>query len=137
MEVRDLYNKIDQMLRDIEKAEVELEEAFTKAIYDAANENPNKPRSISKNMFMVRFSDMIGKPWNTEFYQWEASADILLSYLKKSHVKHWKKLLEDIYSKRSGECAFVPKKVKIWYNMYRTEKTTIPADFVKRIIDKL
>ena len=81
MELNEIRNKMAQLLEEHKALEQELKTALVAVINDTAEESPNKKKRISKHIFILNASDIMGNPWNVEFYDWEASANVVLDYL--------------------------------------------------------
>ena len=94
MELNEIRNKMAQLLEEHKALEQELKTALIAVINDTAEESPNKKKRISKHIFIINASDLMGNPWNVEFYDWEASANVVLDYLNGKPIYDWKSLLE-------------------------------------------
>lgn len=132
-------NELEQKIRLLNEEKERLEQAISSSIKEVIEEcvKEQKINRISKHIFTIRFSQMIGNSWNPSFYDWEASSKLLLDYLCKLKPKKWRSELQSLYDKRNGNRVDLPYKVKVWFNSYRTEKIPVSAEFVKSIIDKL
>lgn len=136
MEIDEIRSRIDEMAREMAIMEEKLTEAITNAVYEASKENPKKPRRISKNIVIIRFSDLIGKPWNYEFHDWEKSAEVVLDYLKDRPAKKWKELLQNKLKSSNGDIVYFDKTIYCrWFK--KKLSTPVNALFIERIIQKL
>ena len=57
-------------------------------------QNPSV-RQISKNCFIIRFSDLIGAPWSPSFHDWHRQAEMLIEVLLKKPVLRWGELIRE------------------------------------------
>ena len=136
MEIAEIRSRIEEMAIEMAIMEEKLTEAIVNTIYEASMENPNKPKRISKNIITIRFSDLIGNPWNYEFHDWEKSAEVVLDYLKDKPVKNWEELLQNKLKSAKGGVVYFDKTVS--YGWFK-KKHSIPVNalFIERIIQKL
>ena len=136
MEIAEIRSRIEEMAIEMAIMEEKLTEAIVNTIYEASMENPNKPKRISKNNITIRFSDLIGNPWNYEFYDWKKSAEVVLDYLKDKPVKNWGKLLQNKLKSAKGGVVYFDKTVSYgWFK--KKHLTPVNALFIERIIQKL
>lgn len=136
--IEELEHQIKVLDQKKKELEVHLEETIRETVKIALESaKEQKIKRISKNIIIVKYSQLMGNPWNPSFYEWEASAKMLFDYLSKLHPNKWRSELQTLYDKRNGNRVDLPFKQMVWFNSYRTEKKPIPAEFVKRIIDKL
>ena len=131
MDIKEIRDKIEELARQKEILETKLTNAIVEAILITAKENPNPPRKISQHMCVVNFSDLIGNPWNFEFYDWEQSGEFIIEFLSKKPSNKWKSLLESELKKAVGNN--VPFKRNVIRNRY-TVSTTTPIN--KKFIEK-
>lgn len=92
-------------------------------------------KEMGSGCFIVRCSDIIGNPWNPEFYDWEYGAKILIEKLNNVPVDSWEQYLVDLLKgkPRSKEPVYFMKYVKN-NNSY---KIPINREFIVRIIERL
>ena len=116
--------------------EEKLTEAITEAVYETAQENPNKPKRISEHIVTVRYSDIIGNPWNYEFYDWERSAEVVMEFLKEKPLKNWKSLLQGKLNLSKGNVVSFEK--TMYNNGYR-KQYSVPVNrlFIQKILEKI
>lgn len=136
MEYKEIRSRIDEMVKEMAIMEEKLADVITNAIYEAAQENPNKPRRISKNIVVIRLSDLIGNPWNYEFYDWEKSAKVVLEFLKGKPVGKWKELLQNKLDTSKNNLVTFDKTIHSgWFK----NKYSVPVNrlFIEKIVEKL
>lgn len=136
MEYKEIRSRIDEMVKEMAIMEEKLADVITNAIYEAAKENPNKPRRISKNIVVIRLSDLIGNPWNYEFYDWEKSAKVVLEFLKGKPVGKWKELLQNKLDTSKNNLVTFDKTI---HNGWFKNKYSVPVNrlFIEKIVEKL
>lgn len=136
MEIKEIRDKLRQLAMQKGIMETKLADAIVDAIRETANENPNPPQRISRHICTVRLSDMVGNPWNYEFYDWLASAEFIIGFLKKYPVDEWKDVLRSELKKTVGN--MVPFKRNVTRNGYTTSATTpINKKFIEKIIENI
>lgn len=130
--------EIQQEIANLEKQRSELENKLSQAIMSAlssvAQERPM--HRISKHCYIINYSDLIGNPWNFEFYDWEASVKVCLDYLKDKSPVSWVDLLtKKLQEKSSGPVEF--KRITSFCGIRST--TTIPVSrvFLEKVIEEL
>lgn len=130
--------EIQQEIANLEKLRGELEDKLSQAVISAlesiAHEHPM--RRISKHCYIINVSDLIGNPWNCEFYDWEASVKVCLDYLKDKSPTLWIELLtKKLHEKNTGPVEFV----RINYSSGIKNITKIPVSrvFLEKVIEKL
>ena len=136
MDYKEIRSRIDEMVKEMAIMEEKLADVITNAIYESAQENQNKPRRISKNIVVIHFSDLIGNPWNYEYYDWEKSAEVVLEFLKGNPVGKWKELLQGKLKSSKKNVVTFEKSIR---NGWFTNKYTIPVNrlFIEKIVEKL
>lgn len=136
MELNEIRNKMAQLLEEHKALEQELKTALVAVINETAEESPNKKKRISKHIFILNASDIMGNPWNVEFYDWEASANVVLDYLNGKPIYDWKSLLE----KKLGEAkrnVVEFKKISSFMGYKTTYVIPISKEFVEKIVAKM
>ena len=136
MEVKNILKRFDDIAEELKRLEAELVKAITEAINEVAKENPHNIRRVSKNIFIIKSSELCGNPWNPSYYDWAASSNVVLEYLQGKDVKKWKSLLQGKLDNTKGKIK--KKKKKTYYNGYvYTNKTPIERIFIEKIVSKL
>lgn len=136
MDYKEIRSRIDEMVKEMAIMEEKLADVITNAIYESAQENPNKPRRISKNIVVIHFSDLIGNPWNYEYYDWGKSAEVVLEFLKGKPAGKWKELLQGKLKSSKKNVVTFEKSIR---NGWFINKYTIPVNrlFIEKIVEKL
>lgn len=136
MEVKSILKRFDDIANELKELEAALVAAITETIKEVSKENPHNIRQISKNIFIINSSELLGNPWNPSFYDWEASGKVVLEYLQGKNVKMWKSLLQEKLDKQKGKTIDFEKKT--YCNGYAyTNKTPIDRVFIEKIVSKL
>ena len=136
MEVKSILKRFDDIANELKELEAALVLAITETIKEVSKENPHNIRQISKNIFIINSSELLGNPWNPSFYDWEASGKVVLEYLQGKDVKKWKSLLQEKLNKQKGKTIDFEKKA--YCNGYAyTNKTPIDRAFIEKIVSKL
>lgn len=136
MEVKSILKRFDDIADELKELEAALVVAITEAINEVAKENPHNIRKVSKNIFIINSSELLGNPWNPSYYDWEASGKVVLEYLQGKDVKKWKSLLQEKLDKSKGKIVEFEKKAYCSGYVY-TNKTPIERVFIEKIVSKL
>lgn len=136
MDIKEVYSSIDKLTAQLTEMTAKLEEAVRLAVNEAATENPTSIKRLGEHCFIVKASDIMGKPWNPSFYDWNKSAEIVIEHLKSKPCIEWKKILQSKLEKSKDGVVTFDKTTGSGY--YRTITTT-PVDkrFIEKIISKL
>ncbi len=136
MDIKEIRSRIDKMAKEMALMEKKLIDAITIAVYEAAQENPNKLKRISEHIVTVRYSDVIGNPWNYEFYDWEKSAKVVMEFLNGKPLKNWKSLLKSKLAQSKGNVVAFEK--TIYLNGYK-KNYSIPVNklFIQKILERI
>lgn len=135
-------NKRNQIIADIEMhknklrfLEKQLEEYSLHQIADVA-ESKIIPR-VTNHIFVIKFSDMIGRPWNPEFYYWKMSAKIVIKFLQPHPVTEWKERLVDKINNSKQEHVVEFERVVSCAGVRCKHKIPVDKDFIQKIIERL
>jgi hypothetical protein len=136
MNANEIRQRMAQLLEEHKALEQELKTALVGAINEAATESPHNKKKISKHIFIINASDLMGNPWNVEFYDWEASASVVLDYLMGKPIYDWKTLLESKIA--SAKRNVVEFKKQAYCMGYKTCYTIpISKEFIEKIVAKM
>jgi hypothetical protein len=132
-------NKVDLLKQQITKIETELREQIYNAINEIAQEQTlNK---ISNSIFIVKFSDLCGKPWSAGFNNWQESAKILTKKLENKNALDIYDYLLSLYEQRNknNNCTIKFRTYMKYrdFTIYEDKTETLDANFIKKIIDRL
>lgn len=132
-------DKVDILKSQISQIETQLREQIYNAINETAQEQTiNK---ISNSIFVVKFSDLCGKPWSAGFNNWQESAKILIKQLEHKNALNIYDYLLSLYENRNknNNCRIKYRQYikSSCFTMYNDVTETLDANFIKRIIDKL
>ena len=130
--------EIQQEITNLEKLRSELEDKLSQAVISAlesvAKEHPM--HRISKHCYIINYSDLIGNPWNFEFYDWEASVKVCLDYLKDKSPISWIELLtKKLNEKESGPVEFI--RIRSFGGIKTAIKTPVSRAFLVKVIENL
>lgn len=129
MDIKDIKNNLNLLLQK----KVELEKQLTTAMIDVINKiaeenNPHKIKRLTSHIFIINSSELLGNPWNADYFDWKASAKVLLEFLQNKPIERWKTLLEEKVKENKGKVVYIKK-----------TNTSIPIEkeFVNMIINEL
>lgn len=103
-------------------------------IRQVAKQQPIKRES--KHIFTVRFSELVGNPWNPEFYNWDSSADKLIKLLENIKTEDIPEKILTIYRTKNNNRVDIVHKVSS-FGVSVTTKIPIPADFLEKVMENL
>lgn len=136
MEVKNILQRFDDIANELKELEAALVVAITEAINEVSKENTHNIKKVSKNIFIINSSELLGNPWNPSYYDWEASGKVVLEYLQGKDVKKWKSLLQEKLDKSKGKTVEFENKAYCSGYVY-TNKTPIERVFIEKIVSKL
>lgn len=142
--------EIEEELDELEQRKKELKAIYEKkcnavimeAIKKSTQEKKIKRPTENSKIILINYSDLIGNPWNYEFYDWYASKDILLEYLSKKPIENWRESIEKLVESEKNGVVYVPMK-RLCYEYYTkrqitiSEKTPISLEFLKSVLSNL
>ena len=132
-------DKVAFLKQEINAIENELRENVYKVINEVAAEQ--KLNRLSKNCFVISFSDLSNKPWDSVFHDWQKSAEMLIKKLEAQQALNIYDYLVNMYEKRTknNTCSFKYRMIYKCnaFNMYEDVTQVLDGKFIKRIIDKL
>ena len=132
-------DKVAQLKKEISDIEYDLRLTVYGIINEVASEQ--KLNRLSKNCFVVSFSSLTNKPWDSVFHNWEKSAEMLIKKLDAQQALNIYDYLVNMYEKRTKDdrCSFKYRMIYKCnaFNMYEDVTQVIDGKFIKRIIDRL
>lgn len=131
--------QIEKELTLLEQKKNEMEnilvDAISSAMLKIAQDKPMQ--RINKHCFVIRLSDMIGNPWNPEFYDWEKSITIILKFLKPKPAREWVCALNRKLESTPKNQPVVFEYRKQSYGVMYSEKIPVSRIFIEQIIKEL
>jgi len=78
--LNDIQKELEALEKQKRELEIEIETIINTAMQRvAASQKLNR---ISEHIFTIRFSDMIGQPWEPRYYDWQQSIAIVKRFLQ-------------------------------------------------------
>lgn len=135
--IKEIEKEIQALSEQKSVMELTLITAIHEAMVEVAKTKPIQ--RLGNNFFIIRLSDLVGNPWNPEFYDWERSAQIIVKFLTNKPVEKWRELLENKLSERKNKLSPVVFEFRRRGNFGTTITENIPvsAEFISKIIEKL
>lgn len=132
-------DKVAQLKKEISDIEYDLRLTVYGIINEVASEQ--KLNRLSKNCFVVSFSSLTNKPWDSVFHDWQKSAEMLIKKLDAQQALNIYDYLVKMYEKRTkdNKCSFKYRMIykSNTFNYYEDVTQVLDGKFIKRIIDKL
>lgn len=132
-------DKVEFLKQEISAIENELRENVYRVINEVASEQ--KLNRVSKHCYIVSFSDLTNKPWDSVFHDWQRSAEMLIKKLEAQQALNIYDYLINLYEKRTknNTCSFKYRMIYKChaFNMYEDVTQVLDGNFIKRIIDRL
>lgn len=132
-------DKVAQLKKEISDIEYDLRLTVYGIINEVASEQ--KLNRLSKNSFVVSFSSLTNKPWDSVFHDWQKSAEMLIKKLDAQHALNIYDYLVNMYEKRTknNTCSFKYRTIykSNTFNYYEDVTQVLDGKFIKRIIDRL
>lgn len=134
--MRNEFREAEKTLQLIEEQKKEAEEKLkyivNMAIVDASKDYPVK--RLGPKIISVRFSNLIGNPWNQQYHDWVEASKIVMEYLSTQDAYKWKdKLIELLEGDTESRKPVIFKKGRggCFYQIPVNRK------FIVKIIEKL
>ena len=133
-------NEIQKELKALEKQkrelEIEIEHVINTAIQRVADSQ--KLNRISEHCFTIRFSDMIGQPWEPRYYNWRESIAIVKRFLQSKPAVQWKEALQKKLADTKPDCPVIFTHIHggSWYSKV-TERIPVSYKFIQEIVNQL
>ena len=132
-------DKVAQLKKEISDIEYDLRLTVYGIINEVASEQ--KLNRLSKNCFVVSFSSLTNKPWDSVFHDWQKSAEMLIKKLDAQQALNIYDYLVNMYEKRTknNTCSFKYRTIykSNTFNYYEDVTQVLDGKFIKRIIDRL
>lgn len=138
MDINYIRQRITELTKEKNMMEENLQEAMISAIQDVAKENPyGVEKKEGFKMMTISSSQLFGKPWSMDFFDWKESTTAVLKYLEKTPAINWKKKLMDLLE-TNGDVVELKKRGIIWPGYTGiVERTPIDKMFIEKIIEKI
>lgn len=135
MKLSEIKRKSDELEAQIKQLQVELKNTIIAAINEAAEGNPYHIKKLSGNCFIIKSSQMIGRPWLPAFYDWEQTAKFVKETLDKHDVTEWVSIMEKWLESTKMNIIEVKRRFKAYGGYY--QELTIPIDkaFVEKVLE--
>lgn len=134
--LNDIQKELEALEKQKRELEIEIEHVINAAMHRvAASQELNR---ISEHIFTIRFSDMIGQPWNPSFYDWNQSIDILKKFLRSKPAVQWQSALQNKLSETKCNSPVIfsfTYSNPSWGRM--TERVPVSYQFIQEIINQL
>lgn len=136
--MKDYISKIEGLMSQIKDLENELRADIYNAINEVASEN--KRPKISQHIFVVKFSE-VASSWSPQYYDWEASAEIIIDKLERKESNTLIPYLQSLYENRNKNgVSIIKNRVYTkcgFFTIYNDVTHTINAEFIRQILVKL
>lgn len=132
-------DRVEKLKKEIAEIENELREYVYNVIREVADEQ--KLNRISAHIYIMKFSEISGKPWDSVFHDWKQSAKMLIGKLENKRALEIYDYLVNLYDKRTkdNKVSFKYKTIykSAFFNYYDELTQVLDGNFIKRIIDRL
>ena len=139
MDMKSYKDKVAHLKQEINAIENDLRERIYAIIREVAAEQ--KLNRISKHCFVVSFSSLTNKPWDSVFHDWQQSAEMLIKKLDAQQALNLYDYIVNMYEKRTknNTCSYKYRMIYKCncFNMYEDVTQVLDGEFIKRIIDRL
>ena len=136
--MKDYIRKMEELVSQIKDLENELRAEVYNAINEVASEN--KRPKISQHIFIVKFSEL-ATSWEPRYYDWEATAELLIKKLERKEAKTLIPYLQSLYENRNKNGVSIIKErvyEKMFsFTMYADVTHTVNAEFIRQVLVKL
>ena len=115
-------DRVEHLKQEISAIEAELRESVYNTIREVASEQ--KLNRISSHIYIMKFSEISGKPWDSVFHDWNRSAEMLIKKLDSKHSLGLYDYIVSLYEKRTKDdrCSFKYKMIHMMMRFYCYQK---------------
>lgn len=134
--LNDIQKELEALEKQKRELEIEIEHVINTAMQRvAASQKLNR---ISEHCFIIRFSDMIGRPWVPRYYDWQQSIAIVKRFLQSKPAVQWKEALRKKLADTKSGCPviFTFTHGGSWYSKV-TERIPVSYNFIQEIVNQL
>lgn len=135
MKLSEIKRKSDELEAQIKQLQVELKNTIIAAINEAAEGNPYHIKKLGANIFIIKSSQMIGRPWSPAFYDWEASAKFVKETLENRDVTEWVSIMEKWLESAKMNTIEVKRRLRVWGSNYQEFTTPIDKAFIEKVLE--
>lgn len=114
-----------------------MENSFASIADSESKNNPHNIKKTGKGSFVVNFSDFIGKPWTSTYFDYEAALPYLVEYLERKDVSEWCNELQKLLDESKDGVVKIPKTSIDMHGRKHTNYTILDAEFIRRIIEQI
>lgn len=137
MELTEIRRKIEDLTKEKEKMEKYLRDEMVAVILETSKENYHGIKKVSAHLSVINSSQVFGRSWSLEFFNWEESANTILKYLSNTPVMNWKQKLEDLL-KAEGDVIKLKRRGTIWPGVTAiVQRTPIDRVFIEKIVERI
>lgn len=133
--IKQINLEISKLSEDLKALESILESAILSTIDEIAKKQ--KIKRINEHCFVVKFSDLVGSVWNTEFFDWMASAKIVKKFLQSKPASQWiDSLKQKLSESQDGKIVIFEQTISC--RGYKTvNRIPVSTEFIQLIIKYL
>lgn len=135
MKLSEIKHKRDELEAQIKQLQVELKNTIIAAIDEAAVGNPYHIKKLGANIFIIKSSQMIGRPWSPSFYDWEQTAKFIKETLENRDVTEWVSIMEKWLESAKMNTIDVKRKMKVWGGNYQEFTTPIDKAYIEKVLE--
>lgn len=135
MKLSEIKRKSDELEAQIKQLQVELKNTIIAAINEAAEGNPYHIKKLGAHCFIIKSSQMIGRPWSPAFYDWEASAKFVKETLENRDVTEWVSIMEKWLESAKMNTIEVKRRLKVLGSYYQEFTTPIDKAFIEKVLE--
>lgn len=131
--------EIQKELKELETKKNKLENKLMLIITCAIDEVAKSQvlNRIGEHCILIKFSDLVGQPWNYEFYDWKQSVKVVYQFLNQKHVTEWQSALQNKLDSTPLEKPVIftfTKGSGVWKTI---NKVPVSYKFIQEIINQL
>lgn len=135
MKLSEIKRKSDELEAQIKQLQVELKNTIIAAINEAAEGNPYHIKKLGANCFIIKSSQMIGRPWSPAFYDWEQTAKFVKETLENRDVTEWVSIMEKWLESAKMNTIEVKRRLRVWGSNYQEFTTPIDKAYIEKVLE--
>lgn len=133
--IKELEKEIVELLDKKQQLEDKLSKAILDTITNIVKEHPMQ--RLGNNIFVIKFSDLMGNPWNPSFYDWEKSAQIIFKFLQSKPATEWRSALQKKLDEKHHNGCVIFEFRSSFMGLVSVNKIPVSEMLIRKIIEAL
>lgn len=133
--IKELEKEIVELLDKKQQLEDKLSKVISDTIINIVKEHPMQ--RLGSNIFVIKFSDLVGNPWPPSFYDWEKSAQIIFKFLQSKPATEWRSALQKKLDEKHPNGCVIFEFRSSFMGFVSVNKIPVSEILIRKIIEAL